>query len=535
MRRTGEQLARLAVLAVLLLPLVFRVVPAFAHATLIASEPADGVRLESAPGAVVLRFDEPVQPVQVRVLNREARELADPRLAHAVGDTVRLDLPASSSTGTFVVSYSVVSADSHPVAGSFIYSVGEPVDQAARPPATVGWKPWRIATVVNRALHLAALAVFAGGLLFLLLVPRRESVNGGAGALPSWLWLTSGAMAAITAIASVGLQGIAMDDAPLSGLLQAGAWQLGAETTRAIAAELALTGLALSALALWSEWRPLLWPAALVAVASLVASGHAVATPPRAFSLSLWTVHIVVAVFWIGSLVPLLRALQEGTVMPLRRFSALAVVAVPIALAAGVGMAVLQIADAQQLMESTYGNVLQLKVLLVGAMLSLAACNRWWLLPQLATDAGVARSLRTSIAAEVALGLLILGVTGLLSSQVPPRTASRPPAHVVLEASLGGGTAVLDLYPARPGMNTVRVSLRSTEGMALDVQELALSMSLPQARIEPIRRPLRRLGPGDYLYEGADLALPGPWTLKLEALVGDFERRSASVQATISE
>ena len=136
-------------------------------------------------------------------------------------------------------------------------------------------------------------------------------------------------------------------------------------------------------------------------------------------------------------------------------------------------MAMLQIADAQQLMESVYGNVLQLKVLLVCTMLSLAACNRWWWLPQGLHQPAVARALRNSIAAEIFLGVLILAISSVLSSQVPPRgTAVAPPSRIVLEGSLGERRAVVDIAPARAGGNTVRVSIKDAQGRSADLDEV---------------------------------------------------------------
>ena len=214
----------LCVLAVILLPRF-----AWAHASLLASAPEDGVRLERSPATIVLRFDEPVQPVLVRVLDRTRQELADPRSARAEGNEVRLALPAQAAIGTFVVSYSVISADSHPVTGAFIYAVGEAPDATARPQAQSGWRAWQVAGMANRALHLTAMALFAGGLLYLLLIGPLEGMN--LAALMRW----SGVVAGLTALLSVGLQGIAMDDAPLGALMEGGPWQLGAETTRAYA------------------------------------------------------------------------------------------------------------------------------------------------------------------------------------------------------------------------------------------------------------------------------------------------------------
>lgn len=52
--------------------------PAWAHAVLLDTGPADGAALAEPPAAVVLRFNEPVAPVSVRILDGSGRDVAGP-------------------------------------------------------------------------------------------------------------------------------------------------------------------------------------------------------------------------------------------------------------------------------------------------------------------------------------------------------------------------------------------------------------------------------------------------------------------------
>ena len=110
-----------------------------------------------------------------------------------------------------------------------------------------------------------------------------------------------------------------------------------------------------------------------------------------------------------------------------------------------------------------------------------------------------------------------------------------PPSRIVLEGSLGERRAVVDIAPGRAGGNTVRVSIKDAQGRPADLDEVSLSLALPEARIEPIQRALRRLEPGEFVYQGSDFALPGRWTLRVQALVSDFERASLTFEVPIAE
>jgi copper transport protein len=100
--------------------------PAAAHAELLSTDPVDGAVLADAPAEIVLTFNEPVvvRDGAVRLFTGAGRDVdARPR---AVDTRVVIGLPDRLPDGTYVLSWRVVSADSHPVAGGFSFSVGAP-------------------------------------------------------------------------------------------------------------------------------------------------------------------------------------------------------------------------------------------------------------------------------------------------------------------------------------------------------------------------------------------------------------------------
>ena len=91
----------------------------------------------SAPGEVTLRFGEPVEASfgAVRVFDHRGREVQAGAATHPGGhsDRVAVKLRPGLGQGGYTVTYRVISADSHPVSGGFVFSVGD----GAAPAATV--------------------------------------------------------------------------------------------------------------------------------------------------------------------------------------------------------------------------------------------------------------------------------------------------------------------------------------------------------------------------------------------------------------
>ncbi|HEY4203798.1 MAG TPA: copper resistance CopC family protein, partial [Xanthobacteraceae bacterium] len=95
---------------------------ALAHASLIASDPTNDAVLPHAPAQLTLTFNEPVEPVNVRIVGSGGVSLVND-IAH---DGARLVFrpPQALSEGAYVVSWRVISADGHPVGGAVTFFVG---------------------------------------------------------------------------------------------------------------------------------------------------------------------------------------------------------------------------------------------------------------------------------------------------------------------------------------------------------------------------------------------------------------------------
>ena len=106
-------------------------ISARAHADLLSSDPAAGAVLDVMPESVNLEFAENILIVdgseeanQILVSNA-AGERIDDQTPIVSGANLSTRLDQSAPNGSYSVVYRVVSADGHPIEGSFTFSVGE--------------------------------------------------------------------------------------------------------------------------------------------------------------------------------------------------------------------------------------------------------------------------------------------------------------------------------------------------------------------------------------------------------------------------
>jgi copper transport protein len=102
---------------------------AWAHATLVTTDPADGAIVKQAPTTVSATFDEPVgvssDSLQVFAPNG-ARVDTGGTTHGSKPQEIVVKLKSGLGHGTYTVGWHVISADSHPVQGAWTFSVGAP-------------------------------------------------------------------------------------------------------------------------------------------------------------------------------------------------------------------------------------------------------------------------------------------------------------------------------------------------------------------------------------------------------------------------
>ena len=492
---------------------------AFAHASLVRAEPADGALVAEPPAALRLTFNEPVTPLVMRLIAPDGTSTTVAATAENTTVTVK---PPALRRGTHVLSWRVISADGHPVGGSLLFSVGE-ATTAPVPGALPAGDP-----VVRGMLWAAKVVIYLALLIGI----------GGAFSR-KWLlangtpWLDRTLMAVIVAglfvtPLSVGLQGLDALDLKLSALAQRLVWETGLETSygmTAIAAMIALFAalFAFEAPALSLARRFSLF-ALIVAGVALALSGHASNAAPQWLTRPSVFVHVVCVTFWAGALLPLIATVKAGEGAVMARFSRV----IPYPLAAlvisGGILAVVQLDRVDALWTTSYGLVLSCKLAAVAALLALAAVNRYAFTPRYQNkDAAAAGALTRTMTVELCIVAVILALVALWRFTPPPRAlAATEPVEVHLHGPRA--MAQLSLTPVRARDPRVNIEVLDGDLNTLKVKEVTVTLANPAAGIEPVRRAATRLQDGHWRVEGLRIPVAGQWIVRVDLLIDDFEK-----------
>ncbi len=99
--------------------------PASAHATLVASDPEEGARLDALPARVTLEFNEPMSaPAYVVVTAPDGSQVQEGEVA-VDGQQVDVGVADPGTEGTYGIAFRAVSQDGHPVSGRISFVVGD--------------------------------------------------------------------------------------------------------------------------------------------------------------------------------------------------------------------------------------------------------------------------------------------------------------------------------------------------------------------------------------------------------------------------
>lgn len=489
---------------------------AWAHAALVSVEPASGSMLAGAPKAVQLRFNETVTPGAIRLIDGAGRARNDPHVSVS-GETISIVLPADLPEGTAIVSYRVISQDGHPVTGSVIFSVGMPT--ATKPATAVDGSLNALIWLARVGLYIG-LFVGVGGVFFARWIARSTIST----AVPRM----SLALGLLSAVASLGALGLDLLGLPVAALATAGPWKVAFATSAGPALLVAFTAMLSALIALRGTWhaRALALIAFIGASSSLAMTGHAATASPRVLMQPAIFLHGLGVAFWIGALAPLVALVSKPTkaTLPIvSRFSRSAMPAVGVLALTGLGLAIVQLEKPAALIETRYGLILVVKLMLVLVLLMLAALNRYRLTPALAKARKAATVLKRSILLEIIVALAILAVVAGWRFTPPPRTMV-PETPLAIHIHSDKAMFQVLVSPGKAGIDDFVLQLMTGEGTPLAAKEARLTLSLPERGIEPMERKAS-LGPdGNWHVRKVELPFAGRWHVRIDALVTDFEQ-----------
>ena len=499
---------------------------ASAHANQLRANPQPSQELEVAPERVIIWFTEPIEPAfsNISVLNSAGAEMT-------TGDTVvdptepqamwRALEPLPHDTYT-VVWRNVSTIDGHRVVGSYLFAVGEPlgaganVDASAQPLLQSPTDPF------IRWTAYVSIAALVGGLIFemfivsnLLASPvvgaqavtlaRQVSVRAARVMLPLGAVLIVAQMAQLlqqaTLLNDASELGIATWLAQLPNIAIGSTWGVNWSMKTAVSIVAVLLLLLVhrsrdantnygdeedhfpsNVLATDSIFGALALAASLAYLVLVSLASHNAATPSDIRWIAIFgdAVHIIAASVWVGGLIYLLVAASTlfnggGLGDTTRflgaaalRFTPFAIVCATALFASGVLSAMMQVAVSEAL-GTPYGLVLIAKTVMVVPLVGVAVYNMVSVSRRVALGGTAFKTLRRTVAAEIAIAVCALLAAGWLASLEPARQyAERNGIGIPNEASqrevIDGATIDVSIEPGTVGVNMLTVTITDTDG-----------------------------------------------------------------------
>ncbi|MFC9054810.1 copper resistance protein CopC [Streptomyces anthocyanicus] len=375
--------------------------PASAHAALTGSDPREGAVVDKAPAQVSLTFSESVSmdDDSLRVLDPRGERVDDGKPSGTGGATYSVKLHAGLPDGTYTVTYQVVSADSHPVAGAYTFSVGAPSETSvAVSGQSAGGGFVGGLYGVGRYVSYTGFAVLVGGAAFVLACwPRGSGVRVLQRVVVSgWLALTAATLLLLLLRGSYTGSGKFADVFDLNLLGEVLQTKPGAALVSRL---LLLAAAALFIAVLFGaydkredeEKRDLTFGLAVggsVVAAGLAAtwamSEHASVGLQAGLAMPVDVVHLIAVATWLGGLTALLVALYRGpadTPVPalaVRRFSRVAFGSVIALVVTGTYQSWRQLGSWTAFTDTRYGQLLLVKIGLVAVLVGVAHFSRRW-------------------------------------------------------------------------------------------------------------------------------------------------------------
>jgi len=513
------------------LPVAFLIIAvgspaASAHAVLESSTPLDGSRLATIPARVTLRFDEPVRIIDggTKVIST-AGGRADTGKPEA-GDggrsvIISLDAGLRSKPATYLVSYRIVSADSHIVVGSIRFGVAQNPTTVEQP-AQAGAGPPGVISAIGTGLAYAGMVGSVGCLAVAFLVwpsalrstRLRPVIIGG----PVLIMLgTIAQLAAATPAADgTGWAGMLQPQNVPFTLIDPEGRLLGVQFT--LAAAMLPLGYAIRP----SRAEPdgdrtlqVCWGLASVAlIGTMAASGHGFAGSGRWFAWPATAVHLTAMAIWIGGVIdlllvirPRLRTLPRTAGRIVDRWSRLAFAAIAALVLSGELLAWRQIQPIEALWRTPYGITLLIKL----GLAAIAVIIGWTGSRVAARRRDETRTGRVVIMEIVIMALVVAAAT-VLSATPAAKDQYGPPAR--LAAPFAGDQLKITIAGTRRGTQQITVRPVDRSGSPMPIRALTGQLSSADNGVAAVD--VRFRAESDHWQsQDATAPLPGLWQLSL--------------------
>ncbi|HKD96835.1 MAG TPA: copper resistance protein CopC, partial [Micromonosporaceae bacterium] len=354
-----------------------------AHAALIRTDPVQNAVLSKPPSEIVITFSEAVHPEKnhIFVIDPQGKRIGDgdPR---AVGSDLHIPVRTDVPSGTYLVSFRVISADGHPVGGGYSYSVGAPSPGGAPKLINGGATDKVVATGVSamQFVGFVGLVLVLGPTMVLIAMwPRRLDRRQ-----PIKVAYTGLGLIGASTLIGLYLQapygsGASLFDVSGSDISYVMDSQLGRAYLVRLAVVVVL-GFLLRPVLAGRGARPDFWLLGilgLVGIATWPLSGHPSTTTVPPLTVVADSAHLISVGIWLGGLVMLAFFLlrranvrELGAILPV--WSNWAMLAISVLVLSGTAQALIEIGTVHALVSTTYGRLIIAKVSLLVVILAFA-------------------------------------------------------------------------------------------------------------------------------------------------------------------
>jgi len=513
---TWRQIAAGAALALAVLAPAQQV---FAHAGLVASVPSANAVLETGPPAIQLVFNEAVDArlsdIELYDQNAELIPTGTPEAAAGGASTVQASVPTIGD-GTYVVVWRVPSADGHVVDGVYSFQVGtqagvdvgaliDKVSGNAAANSTVG----RLDTGARLMALIGVIVLIGGGLLA---VQSADSASNRMLLWMAWAFLLVGSLG------SFGLYGAKVVAGTPSDALKPSVWGkiIDSHTASVLLVRafliLAVGGLLLTfARRASAVWRGLALAFSIALILTFATIGHANAQHPAALWVGVDAVHLAGIALWIGGLLMFAFGTSSWLTDPdsagiVRRFSATAMVAVPLIVGTGVAQTLKLAGGLDDVTSTSWGRTLLVKVAVVTVLVAVGGVSQW----VLRNDGPPA--LKHNVLVEALIGIGVVGLAAALVA-LPPQAVA---ASKVFSTTLSSAGVIADvtITPGHVGQNEVHLIITPPGGAIDPVVSTSVAAQPASATSGSVPATLQSIAPNHYTGT-IDLSKSGDWTLQI--------------------
>ncbi|WP_164716314.1 copper resistance CopC/CopD family protein [Paenibacillus whitsoniae] len=490
--------------------------PGYAHSTLVDASPPANSSLTESPDHIRLLFNERLEKelFEIKVLDKNGRPTTKQAAEMSLDQKeISLQLPTLSE-GIYTVSYKIISADGHPVKGSYVFMMGSA--GSVSPDGQAG-----LEIGGGLSLHLSLLQAAMYGARFLFYVSFLTVIGW-----MFWRLITPPApsdvlirmqkrwdfyLQLLFAAAFLLLMAAQLPELLISPDLQSFRELL--TGTRIGHSWLFTLGLIAVGFFVNGRSKVLTWGWVLLLPAAKVLNGHAMSFEPVTQLAQLNYLHLLFASIWTGGIVFVLlhwRKHQETVQHFLPRFSSLALLSIVVLTLSGVCFALGILPKWTYVLYTQWGKLLLVKSVLVIVVCAIGGILRYRMKKK------AAQALWTFIKIDAALILLIVLIVGIFT-YLNPLPMNSP---LVWQEKSEKGDFRMQVSPHSPGVNTITITAHGPVDAPVPKDVRLFIQNVDDSSVAPIEVPLERASsdPSQFSVKGPFLPFAGKWNFELRVM-----------------